>query len=168
MKNKRGLSTVIATVILIALAMAVVMIVWSVIVPLVKNQLKQTESCFGNFGKITINSRYTCYNFSSNEFQFSINIGDVDVDEVVVSISGEGITKSFRITNEEQAISDLAPYPSGSGNVKLPEKNAGLTYIASGFTDKPDLIQIAPVINGKQCDVSDSLFEIDNCLSLIS
>jgi len=166
MQNKRGLSTVVATVILIALAMTIVMVVWGVVVPLIKNQLKQTESCFGVFEKVTIGSMYTCYDFSSNEFQFSIDIGDIDVDEVVVLISGEGITKSFRITNEEQVIPYLGYYLSDSESVKLPEKNAGLTYTARGFPDKPDLIQIAPVINGKQCEVSDSLSEIDNCLSL--
>jgi FlaG/FlaF family flagellin (archaellin) len=168
-KNKRGLSAVIATLILIALTMTVVLVVWGVVVPLVKEQLEETESCFGVFEKVIIDSMYTCYNFSSNRFQFSINIKDVDVDEVVVSISGEGATKSFKITNEQQTIPGLANYGStgfGTDWIKLPEKNAGLTYIASGFPDKPDFIQIAPVINGKQCDVSDSLSNIDNCLSL--
>jgi len=83
--GKKGISGVIAAVIMIALVMAAVIIVWSVVIPLIKNQLTETESCFGIFGKVTINNMYTCHNSSSNNFQFSINIGDIDVDEVVVT-----------------------------------------------------------------------------------
>lgn len=166
MKNKRGISGVITAVIMIALVMALIVIVWSFIVPLVKDQLGDVESCFGVFGKVTINSMYTCYDSSLNNFQFSIKIKDIDVDEVVVSISGEGETKSYTLTNEEQNITGLGPYPSGSGSVKLPEKDAGLTYIATGFSSKPDLIKLAPVINRKQCEDSDSLSEIDDCQAL--
>ena len=167
--KKKGISGVITAVIMIAVVMAAVVLVWGVVIPLIKNQLTETESCFGIFGEVTINSMYTCHNSSSNNFQFSINIGDIDVNEVLVSISGKGTMKSFEITNEEQTIANLANYSSGvfgTDLIKLPEKNAGLTYIASGFSEKPDLIQIAPVVKGKQCEISDSLSEIDDCSSL--
>lgn len=87
-KNKKAISGVIAAVIMIAVVMAAVIIVWGAVIPMVREQLKGTESCFGIFEKVTINSMYTCYNSSSNSFQFSINIGDIDVEKVIVSISG--------------------------------------------------------------------------------
>ena len=165
--KKKAVSTVIASVMAIALVFALVAIVWGVIVPLVKEQLRGAESCSGIFDKVTINNMYTCYNSTSEELQFSINIGDIDVDEVLVSISIQGTTKSYRLTNEEQTIGDLKLYPSGSVSVKLPEKNSGLTYIATGFSSKPDLIKLAPVINGKQCEPTSSLYDIDDCQALI-
>jgi len=166
-KEKRGISGVITAVIMIALVMATVIIVWGVVVPLIKNQLTETESCFGVSGKVTINNMYTCYNSSSNNLQFSITIKDIDVDRVFVSVFAMGETKSYEVNNTESIVAGLGPYPSGSGSVKLPGKNAGLTYIASGFSEKPDLIQIAPVVNGKQCEPTDSLSEIDDCSSLV-
>ena len=165
-KEKRGISGVISAVIMVALVMVAVIIVWGVVVPLIKNQLSETESCFGVSGKVTINNMYTCYNSTSENFQFSITVKDIDVEKVLVSVSAKGETKSYEISNNESTVNGLGPYPSGSGNVKLPEKNAGLTYIASNFSEKPDLIQISPVVKGKQCEPSDSLSEIDNCLSL--
>jgi hypothetical protein len=90
----------------------------------------------------------------------------VDIDKVIVSISSAGTTNSYTLTNEEQTIEGLTPYPSGSGDVVLPDKNGGLTYITDIET-KPDTIRITPVVGGKQCEVSDSLSEIDNCLSLV-
>ena len=165
-KNKRGISGVITAVIMIALVMVAAVIVWVVVRNIVQGELEGVESCFGGYGEVTINDRYTCFNSSSNQFQFSINIGDVNADSVLVSISGEGATKSYTIKNINELISGLGPYPSGSGNVTLPGKNSGLTYIENTFITKPDLMQIAPIISGKQCETSDSLSEIDDCASL--
>ena len=166
-KNKRGLSGVITVVIMIALVMAAAVIVWVVVNNIVKGQLEGVESCFGVYGKVTINNQYTCYDTIGKKFQFSIKIEDIDVDSVLVSISGEGATKSYTITNQAQTIANLANYTSGgfgTDSIKLPGKNGGLTYISSEFITIPDLIQIAPIIDGKQCEASDSLSEIDDCL----
>ena len=49
----------------------------------------------------------------------------------------------------------------------MPEKNSAITYIlnltAVSFP-KPDGIKIAPIANGEQCEVVDTLNEIDNCI----
>ncbi len=82
--SKRGISGVVAAVILIALVMAATAIVWVVVNNLIETKLKGAESCLDIFEKATLNSRYTCYNSSSNRFLFSINLGDIDVDEILV------------------------------------------------------------------------------------
>jgi len=155
---------IVTAVIMIGLVMVAAIIVWVVVRNIIEGRLEGVESCFGIYEKVTINSRYTCYD--NPNFQFSIEIKDIDVDSVVVSVSGAGATNSYALTNQNQSISGLGSYPSGSGNVTLPGKNSGLTYIASGFSEKPDLIQIAPVIDGQQCEASDSLSEIDDCSTL--
>jgi len=170
--NKKAISGIVTAVIMIALVMAAAIIVWAVVNNLVSEQLGEAESCFMIFGKVSINNRYTCYNSTENELQFSINIGDIDVDEVLVAISGEGTSKSFKISNTEQSIPNLINYPSGTPTIKLPSKNGGLTYTydltGGGFSMmEPDSIQIAPIIKGKQCETTDSLSDIDNCLSLV-
>ncbi|MCK5043820.1 hypothetical protein KAR52_02360 [Candidatus Pacearchaeota archaeon] len=168
--KKKGVSGVITAVLMVVLVMAATAIVWVVVKNLVSEKLETTESCFMTFGKITINSRYTCYDSALNEFQFSINMEDISIDELLIGIAGEGTTKSFKISNEETDITGLTNYPSGSSGIKLPGKNAGLTYIydltTGGFSMKPDSIEIAPIINGKQCDISDSLLAIDDCAVL--
>jgi len=162
MKNKkRGLSGVITTIILIALVLAAVAIVWVTVNNLLTDRLSAAESCMNIFEKVEINDLYTCYD--DPNFQFSISIKDIIVDEVIVSVSGGGATKSYTLTNEEQSISGLGPYPSGSGNVKLPGKNSGSTYVSSDFSSTPDSIKVAPVIDGNQCEVSDSVVEIYSC-----
>jgi len=54
--------------------------------------------------------------------------------------------------------------------VKLPGKNEGLTYVASGFdgSDKIDSIKIAPVIDEEQCSAVDTTSQVDSCSLLVN
>ena len=160
--NKKGLSGIITAVIMIALVMAAAGIVWGIVSGTINKQVKSAQSCFGNFDKVTLNKIYTCVQ-GDKDVQVSINIGDIDVEKVVVSISAEENVKGYEITNTATAVPGLYPYPSTSGDIELPGKNEGKTYIATGFSDTPDLIQIAPVINGQQCDASDYVSEVGSC-----
>ncbi len=168
MKNKKGLSAIIATLMLILLTMVLVGIIWGVISNMVKNNIEST-SCIDSLGKINLNDRYTCYNASSNETQFSINIEDISVDKVLVGISVAGQKRSLEITNENKVVSNLKPYGGSYGDVViLPGKNEGMTYVynisGAGFSAQtPDSIEVAPVINGNKCDSSDSVVEVSGC-----
>lgn len=163
MKNKKGLSTVISTLLILMLLMVITAIVWAFVNSTVKEKTSQASSCFNLFDKVVLNNDYTCYNLSSNIVEFSIGIADLDVDGVVVGISSSSGSKSFTITNTAQTIQGLANYPDGSTNIILPAKNAGLTYIASGFSTEPDSIKIAPIVSGQQCDVTDTISNIATC-----
>jgi flagellin-like protein len=167
--NKKGIAPVVATVLLIALVMVIVAAVWVVVNNLVKGGLEESEACFGILEKVSLNSRYTCYNSGPNEFWFSISISDIDVDEVLVGISAEGNSISFKISNTPSGINNLVMYSDRSSSIILPSKNAGLTYIlnitGAGFSETPNSISIAPVINDIQCGVSDSMHGIDRCIT---
>ena len=168
--SKKGLSTIVTTVILVALSMAAIVLVWVFVNNLVKNEIKSSESCYGNYDKITINKQYTCYEKvgANYKLRFSLSIGDVQIDKVIVSVSSGGKVNGYTITNTPQLIANLVMY-SGSNptNVILPGKNAGLTYNATGFSANIDSIQIAPVIGGSLCEVSDSVSQIENCALII-
>jgi len=163
--NKKGLSAVLTTILLIALVMVLVGIMWGVLNNLVKKSTENSEACFGIFGKVSLNSEYTCY--TGDALRFSINIGDLNVDEVLVGVSTEEDSVTFRIKKDPSEISNLVMYPSGSTSIRLPSKNAGLTYVldlsGAGLSGTPNLIDIAPVIEGAQCEISDSLNEIGRC-----
>lgn len=165
--RKKGLSTVVSTLLLVLLTLVLIGIVWSVIKNIVIGSLPE-ESCVNIFDKVSFNGEYTCYIPTSKELQFSINIADVSVDKIIISIAGGGTTKSVEIKNESTSMTYLKPFNGNySDSVKLPDKNGGLTYVynasAGGFSNKPDSIRITPVIGGSQCDVSDSIFEIPDC-----
>src|SRR3990170_8991358 len=152
-KNKKGVSAVIGTVILIALTIGVVAIVWAVVSNLVEENISSSESCFGVFGKVTLNPRYTCYNNTAgagaDELWFSISVGDIEkVDDILVAISGGGTTTSFKILEDNPA--ELSYYPGRTRPVGIPGEGQGLTYIyelPASFTQAPDRIEIAFIID---------------------
>jgi len=168
-KKNRGVSTIVVTIILIAISMIAVSIVWGVINNMVKNQIKNSQSCFGNYDKVQINEQYTCYvpvagSPGTYNLRFSLEVGDIEIDKITVGVSSEQEVKGYEITNVPQTISGLSKYPGDSSNIILPEKNSGLSYQTTDvFHSEINLIQIAPVINGVQCEVSDSISQIENC-----
>ncbi|MBU2104533.1 MAG: hypothetical protein KKF67_02035 [Nanoarchaeota archaeon] len=166
-KNKAGISTIIATVILIGLVIVAIGIIWVSIRGVIIKQIESTELCFGNYDKVNLNSLYTCYDVSSDSMRISLSIGDIEVNKVLISISGTGTTKNFGISNNASLIGGVTNYPSGTASIQLPGKNSGLTYVydlsTGGFIGKPDKIEITPVIEDQQCEISDSLLAIENC-----
>jgi hypothetical protein len=164
--SKHGLSTVVTTLIIIVLSLVAVGLVWVSVRGLVNKQISSSQSCFGNYNKITLNAQYTCYEEispSNYNLRFSLSVGDVNVDKIIVSVSSASTVNSYVITNVSQPISGLSMYPSGLNNIIIPSSNAGLTYRATGFTAGIDSIQITPVIGGNQCDPSDSIANIEDC-----
>lgn len=160
-KNKKGLSEIVVSLILVALTIVSVVIVSVVVNNLIGENVEKSEDCFGNFGKISIDEKYTCYDLANNRIQFSLSVGDVEIDELLVSISTQEESKGFKISNVEQLIDDLE-YINGTDLVRLPAMNGGKTYNYV-FNENPDTIQIAPIIDGTQCEVSDSVTDIDDC-----
>ena len=172
-KNRFGLSLVVSAVIMIALVMAGISIIWITVNKIINKNVGESEACFGSTGKVTINNDYTCYNSSSGEAQVSINVGDIEIDGLLISIYEKGHSKSFKITKKDSHFSPYGYVKNYSrGNlIKLPEKNAGATYIIdlkSLGISEPSLINIAPIINKHQCGISDSLPKIDSCSSLFN
>ena len=172
-KNRKGLSTVVITLILIALSMAAIVLVWGFISNLLRKQISSSEACVGNFEKVRLDEHYTCYEYVagnpvSYNLKFSLGIGEIDVDEVLVSIASESKGQTYKIKNSLSSISGLKPVPSSESNqVQLPDKNAGLTYVATGFPERIDSIEIAPIIMGVQCEVSDSIYQIEDCALIV-
>jgi hypothetical protein len=168
LSKKKGLSAIITTMILIALSLAAVVMVWSFVSSMIKGQIKNSESCQGNYDKVTLNDQYTCYEAAGNGnyyLRFSISVGTVRPEKVIVAIAAANAVKSYEITNTTGLVSGLTMYPSNSTSIVLPDKNGGLTY-RTDLVSSPgafDSIKIAPVFNGVQCDMSDSIVEISDC-----
>lgn len=166
--SKKGVSTVVATIMMIGLVIIIGVVVWGVINNSVNEQVSNTGSCFGIFGKINIDDRYTCYNSSSNSVRFSLGVSDVDVDAIIVRISSISGTKSFTI-GDNATRTDLRFYNETNLDKNytwVPRNNTGLTYIASGFASSPDSIDISPIIDGSQCESTDNIKDISDCQSL--
>jgi len=160
MRNK-GLSGIISTVIMIGLVLAAVTIVWGVVNTMITDQTEGASACFNNFNKVVINTYYTCYNSITDEVEVSIDVADVEVDEVIVSVYSDRSRATFNVPGTYANVKNY----NGVYNellTKIPA-NSGKTYVVSNMTESPDIIQLAPVISGKQCEISDKITSVIEC-----
>lgn len=171
-KNKKGLSTVIATVLIILLVVVSVTIVWTFVSNIVEKNLNEdTQNCLdletSEKVKLSMDGGYTCFNSTFDEVRFSISLGDVEIESLIVMISMGGNSRSFTLTNTPTVVEDLRPDRGAfTDAVTLPGKNSGLTYSARGFDgDKIDSIMISPVVGKKQCGATSKVYDITNCMA---
>ena len=137
MKNKKGISAIVATVLIILITVAAVTILWMTIIPMVSDQLKEGTVCVDAISEITIeDDGYTCYNSTSNQSRVRVGYGSKDVDlagiQVLLSRDGDTInttdvTNSTLLpgVNEERVL--RINYPAAMGN--------------------PDSVKIAAIVN---------------------
>lgn len=161
MMTKKAMSAIIAVMILILIILVGTGIIWNVINKTVDKGLGEAKSCYDLIGKVGVNSEYTCYDVDEDEMHVSVEVGDVDIDGLLIVITDETSSVSFELTNEEALIGNLKNYDE-TYQVKVPGKNAGSTYIARNIVETPLSIKIAPKINGNLCE-GDTFTNIGFC-----
>ncbi len=128
MKNKRGVSQVIATVLLILITIAAVILIAGLLIPWVKNSLPET-SCVDVLGMLEIaeDKTYTCYDSVNMKAKVMLKLGfaDVEVRGLIIVLSGEGESKRFEIIKGENAPDGV----SMIGEWRFPEQGESRTYI---------------------------------------
>lgn len=172
---KKGVSPIIATVLIISLTMVIIAVLVTLTRKTVEEKIEKTEACgIENLDKFSINRNYVCYDGANSRLVFSIDRGDVEIDKMIVSVRTETSSNNIEISSSQQYFPDnqnpvIFNYdPSqqnflGSALVSLPAKKSGRTYILTGISQSPSQIQIVPVVKGEQCEIADIVNEIPNC-----
>ena len=141
--NKRSLSTVVASLLMVLLVVVAVGIVSQIIIPMVREDLSSAGSCLDAMGNVEINKEYTCFDLSASDIKISIETKKIKVDGFVISYYMEGNSKSTTIDAE---------------NYELPGENEARLYpliMPLGFI--PEIVKVAPIVNGEICNEMDQL-----------
>ena len=166
--DKRGVSGVVVTIILIGITLSAITIVWSIVSNSLNRNLGKSQSCSDLFQKISLNRDYTCFDNLSRELHFSINIGDIMVDKIIIYVTSGANSGKFELTNTPHSITNVKPFGGNYGeNVTLPGKNTGTTYVLNmpraGLNEFPEEIQLVPVIDSNECPTIDAMRSIEDC-----
>jgi len=156
-KNKKGISAIVATVLIILITVAAVTIIWAAVIPMISNKLEAGTVCLDAVSQIQLlDEGYTCR--ASNGDNVSIQIKHLaksfELADVQVLVSAGGDTTVFEISNDTTTL-----VPIGS-DISLPGINEEKVYIinTSLITGTINEVKIAPVVavgNSKEvCDVS--------------
>lgn len=153
--NKKGISAVVATVLIILITVAAVTIIWSAVIPMIRDNLSGGDDCFKAQSDVSIGSEgYTCIanNTAGNiSIQIKRGSGNFDLKEVqaIVHKGGQSTSVTLNTTNAV-----------GS---KMPGVNqATIFYVAdpANFANATKL-EIAPIITvgntKKNCGIAQSV-----------
>jgi len=154
--NKKAISAIVATVLIILITVAAVTIIWSVILPMISGNLEKGQICLEASSSIYIKSgAYTCKNSTHVKVNVLRRADNVNLKEIILQVVHGGSTSSY-------TINETMPSKNGAKVYAIP-----ITKIGSGIasTDITGL-KIAPVLTtdsgDKLCDAT-KVTKISNC-----
>lgn len=158
-KNKKAVSALVATVLLILITVAAVGIIWGAIMPMLNRAMEMGQACLNARLTIDTTSGYTCYKTSTKEAQIMVGRGaeEFSLAGMYLIVSGGGQSKTFKIkTTGENGVKMIG----GTSTLDLPESNEERTYILyiGDNLTKVEEVKVAPLAKvgntEKSCDVS--------------
>jgi flagellin-like protein len=60
MKNKKGISAIVATVLIILITVAAVTIIWAAIIPMIQNTIEGSQECFDASASVSVSTDFSC------------------------------------------------------------------------------------------------------------
>ncbi len=159
--NTRGISTIVATVLMILITLAAFAILAGFIVPFVRDTLQESTSCLDYRDYFTFveefdGVRYNCFDVSNQGISVKAKNLDeeIDVKEFGLVFGTEGDSKSVGLDELRvlgSAVEKRAPNPGET-----------ITYVYETNV-RYDTIDIYPILkSGDACEVTDSI-KIVNC-----
>jgi len=159
--KKRGVSTVVATVLIIVISFAAIAIVIGIIIPMVKESLGQGKSCFDlrDYFKI-LDSEYTCYNSTSTSLMVERSVENMEVKGFAVSIISGGNADVYKIYN---GVNDGRIKMLNDTGIYIPAPGQARTYIFNVGKGEGARISVLQT-NDKSCEPA--YYEIPDCSSV--
>ncbi len=102
MKNKKGVSAIVATALILLITVAAVTVVWAVVIPMITENMGEAEACLkaADFLEIRTDMGKTCTNTVNTSVQIR-RTGDasVNIDHIQVLLIGEDGNSVTKILN---------------------------------------------------------------------
>ena len=148
-KNKKGVSEVIGTVLIILIVIAAIAIITPIIINFVRQGLTKGTSCFAMVGKISVDSQgYACSNETAT--YVTVALGDADISEIKVAIYKAGSSEPFILKKGNATNVKML---NNSTNLELPPKGGSRTYVFTCNECKnAERASIIPRVKGEDCN----------------
>jgi hypothetical protein len=146
--NKKGISTIVATVLIILITVAAVTIIWAAIIPMIKDNLYGSSDCMDAQAQISLGTGgFTCINSTNGNISLQIMHGSKDFQlarvQVIIHTAGntatEYINNSLPEQNQEKVFFLSSPYPNATKLDIAPVIKTGNTEKNCGIAQSIDL-----------------------------
>lgn len=172
LKNKKGISTLVATVLLIVITIVAVGIIWGAILPLVQKSLGTSSAC-NIYTKLEIVKQrgMTCYeNLSDGNYSVYVEIetpvtfpSKVELKQLNIMIATQQGQIPFQMA-EGVKTAGVKMY-DGSEDLYLPKQPGSSKVYNITVSSKPSQVAVSPVVKiGEQSFVCEPVQDfIDHC-----
>lgn len=118
MKNKKGISAIVATVLIILITVAAVTIIWAAIIPMIDTQLDEATICLAAEKGLSLEDKgYTCINADDTlSVQVALGSENISLESIQLLVSTGGTTTTELVSidlpgvNEEKVFTTANPY----------------------------------------------------------
>lgn len=149
--NKKGVSSVIATVLLILVTISAISIIAGVIIPFVKDNLTEGGSCLTVSDELSIISEESCYDISDVNTNVRIRAGNIDLEGLYIVIEQNSQDISYEIY-EGQSYPEI----NGGAPLKIPKEGGGeINYL---FNFRSGKVSAGIIKNEEKCPASDETY----------
>ena len=139
--EKKGISAVVATVLIILITVAAVTIIWAAIIPMINNQLSKGTICLDAISQLSIeNKGYTCIEGNDLKIQIGHGATNFDLADIQVLISSNGSTESINLVGDAGIL--FADLPGTNEERTVTILDAVMTTNAADI----DTVNIAPIV----------------------
>ena len=165
--NKKGISAVVATVLIILITVAAVAIVWAAVVPMFRNKLESGTVCFDAVSQVQVTDEFTCYDSDTNELRVRVSSssGDIDLTDLKILVYSSGNSYSYEVVKDPN---DKVNLENGN-NVTvedLPTGGNSRVFVISGISSV-DEVTVSPVIlvgnSETSCEATSSI-SVKDCI----
>ncbi len=164
--NNRGVSPVVATVLLLVLTVVLASVIFAFVIPFVQDQLGNSKECLNVIDGVEFaDSKFNCYNVSivsGFETGFSFKVKKADVVGVRVSFideNGNSDVKDFPYEDSDDRFKAVG-FGYGPALTNFPASGGQRTYVINNKYAKSE---IAPITKtGSVCAVAD-IVEFSPC-----
>jgi flagellin-like protein len=176
-RNKKGISALVATVLLILITVAAVGIIWSAVNPMISDNLKFGQACSDVRMSLQVDasSAYNCFNSSNNLTNIVVSRGVDTLNLVGLQIIASGASgstpfdvkigssKAIARRSNDTAFNSAVNFAYGD----IPTSNSAIAYtLNTSAIGKPDKVAVSAIVKigatEKKCESSTAVV-INSC-----
>ena len=158
--DRKGVSPVIATVLLLVLTIVIGGIIFSVVIPFVKDSLGDSRACLNVFEGVEFSeSKFNCYNSTALNTGFSVKLKKEDIVGFRVALIGSTGSSDVVDIKEGATLINVRMVGSGPSGynaiLAFPSVGGQRSYVAQGRYEKAEISPITK--SGEICAVADKI-----------
>jgi len=173
-QNKKGISDVVATVLIIMITIAAVAVIAGFVVPFVRNSLQKSTECaaYKSYYIFDESFGYNCYNGNTHSISIKASFDKSLAENVggikVVFSDKSGASKVVEIKNDSVSSQDeggISIKGKPGENLRIPGPGGVITYAYSALAEEHFLsAEVYPVLkNGRICADSKESIDLMAC-----